>query len=85
MKINSYNKQQYIDIKEQNGIANKNKLNKEEEKKMNTHTSEDTLEISKNLKQLNLIRMKIEDAFYDDPNILKKVAEKILYTIDSKV
>jgi hypothetical protein len=86
MKINSYNKQQYINNKEQTDIANKNKLNKKEEKNnMNTHiNSTDSIEISENSKQLNSIRNKIEGGFYDNPSILRKVAEKILHTIDSK-
>ena len=84
MKINSYNKQQYVRAKEQADSVNKNKLNRKEEKNMNQHIiSADSVEISDASKQMNSIRNKIEGGFYDNPQILKKVAEKILGGINA--
>jgi len=80
MKINSFNSGQHINTKEQS-IVNKN-VNKED---MNPNISTvDSVEISENSKQMNSIKNKIESGFYDNPNILKKVAEKILITINTK-
>jgi len=81
MKINSYNTRQYINTDEQSTI-NKNKNVNKEDMNSNINTI-DSIEISENSKQIS-IKNKIESGFYDNPNILKKVAEKILITINTK-
>lgn len=89
MKINSYKQQQYINnLKEQKDIAEKNKnISKPNEEKKNMNSllnSPDSVEISDNFKQLNSIKSKIESGFYNNQSVLKKVAEKLIHTIDIK-
>ena len=85
MKINSYNQEKYKYINEKQNtddIKNKNISDKKEQKNMNAITnSTDSIEISDNYKKLNSIKSKLESGFYDAPDVLQKVAEKIINTI----
>jgi uncharacterized protein YdaL len=88
MKINSYNSnEQYINLKEKSDTIaeNKNILNIKEQKNNMNAFETDSIEISENSKQLNSIKNKIEDGFYNHPNILQKVAEKILNTMNEQI
>lgn len=86
MKINLYKQEQqkYIDEKQniKDNKNNKNISDKKEQKNMNhIENSTDSIEISDSYKKLNLIKSKLDSGFYNTPDILKKVAEKIISTI----
>jgi hypothetical protein len=50
----------------------------DEVEQTNIPTQSDTLEISNDMKQMAAIQSKIESGFYDSPEVLQSVAEKIL-------
>jgi hypothetical protein len=95
MKINSFNKEKYLqnqkadekDVNKSNNINKNNLQNLEKDKTNNMNQSnnvKDVLEISDDTKNMYSIQKKIESGFYNRPDVLRTVAERIINTIDEK-
>jgi len=82
MKIGSYNDTPFVEHSNDGKKNNKPDSNKEMSKITSTAAQNpDRLEISGDIRKLNLIRENIESGFYDSSEVLNKVAKKINSTI----
>jgi len=96
MKINSFNNDLYLRKQAADEAnAKKNSINRTNSDttapaKVNAPTTnnvnkEDILDISVNSKNMYSIKSRIESGFYNQPNVLKVVAEKIITTLNEEV
>ncbi|MPN02691.1 hypothetical protein SDC9_149907 [bioreactor metagenome] len=88
MKINSYNnnlfdKTQKIDKKNKDTVSDKTDDKLDAVK--NTNNKTDKLEISNDVLKMNTIKARIDSGYYDNQQVLREVAAKILNVIDNKV
>jgi len=80
MKINSYKNASFVESNE----LRKNNKNDSKNEMINTSKTVknlDRLEISDEVRKLNSIREKIDAGFYDSPEILNTVAQRINLSI----
>lgn len=76
MNINSVKKGASVyKSQEQNKVTRRRDEDKKESSSLKRN--EDSLELSAEAKQLGQVQQRIEQGFYDDPAILRQVAEKV--------